>query len=524
MHIRPITLMLATLALVLAVACGGSDKDGGGVLSGGNSGANWDVSKAEDLSHAALLVATDLGSTGWRADDDDFDDDPLVAPACADFESFKKDGKAAAVARAKRSLENAGASANDFGTEVESTIQIVKDAKTAADLLKRYQGVVNSDKFVPCFEASIKEDTSKDAKVVIKKLTPTGSAPSGGTSTALDVDVSLGRDQLLARTENYVWQKGNAVIQLNITATKDSFNADLIKTAISKQDQAANDALKGSRTRVSESQAGNASPAATPTPQRANPTPSATARPGGTSTPSRGASSGVGRLGTLEDTSSHRYVVKIESSGIDFFGMQDLAESVASEVGVAPPRAGAAISVEMNGSYSKPDKGQVKITVNGSVMSLTMIGTQQWRQVGTKPVEGPRNVGRQAVDDLSLAVAMLSSLSEDDSFLNYLKCSGNENVNGVAARKCGIAQGELGRVELQAFVDGFLEDSDANVKINAADVTRVSFQIWASTQGDYPVRLLFEFSGKDTRGTAFNMRMESNVTDINRPVDIVAPR
>jgi hypothetical protein len=519
MHIRPVSLMLATLAFALAVACGGSDN--GGVLSGGNS-VKWDVSKAEDLSHAALLVATDLGGTGWRANDDDFDDDPLKAAACADFESFKKDAKAASVARAKRSLERRGASASDFGTEVEGTIQIVKDAKTASDLVSRYRGVIGSDKFIPCFEASVKEDTSLDAKVTIKKLTPSGSAPNGGTSAALDVDVSLGRDQLLARSENYVWAVGNAVIQLNVTATKDSVNADLVKTAIAKQEQAANDAAKGSRTRVTEQQASSASTAATPTPQRGNPTPSPTTRPGGTTTPTRGAS-GIGKVALLEDTTSHRYTIKIESSGIDFFGMEDLAKDVASLGGNAAPRAGAPITVEIAGAYSKPDKGQVKFTVNGTSMALTTIGTQQWTQLGTT-TQGPRNVGRQSIDDLSVAVAMLEEMSTDQTLLNYLKCSANETVNGGPARKCGFAQGELSRSDLQEFIDGFLEESDVNVKINAADVTKTTFNIWIANQGDFPVKLLFEFAGKDTRGTTFNMRMEANVTDINRTVDIVAPR
>jgi len=70
----------------------------------------------------------------------------------------------------------------------------------------------------------------------------------------------------------------------------------------------------------------------------------------------------------------------------------------------------------------------------------------------------------------------------------------------------------------------FLEESDVNVTIRAADVTKASFQLWASQQGDYPVKLLFEFTGKDSRGTSFNLRMEANVTDINKTVDIVAPR
>src|SRR5687767_8728971 len=124
MRIRSIGLTLSALLLVLAAACGGSD--GSSPLGGStsSSGSNtWDVSKADDLTHAALIVAGDLPGSGWSTDDDDFDeDDKAMAAACSDFESFKKDAKSAAVSRAKRSLEKAGATRNDFGTEVESTV------------------------------------------------------------------------------------------------------------------------------------------------------------------------------------------------------------------------------------------------------------------------------------------------------------------------------------------------------------------------------------------------------------------
>ena len=289
----------------------------------------------------------------------------------------------------------------------------------------------------------------------------------------------------------------------------------MIKQAVAKQDQAANDALKGTRQR---------SAAATATPARSSATPTP-ARPSGTPTPTRGVTGNLGKLGKLEDTTSHRYVIKIESSGIDFFGMQDLLDDVQSLITGTAPRStlGGPITVEITGAFAKPDKMQAKFAINSNNLTLTTIGTQQWTQFGTT-TQGPKNVGRQSVEDLSLAVAMLTGLSEDDSLLKVLKCSGTENVNGGPARKCVFAQAELSRSDLQEFIDGFLEESNVNVTIRAADATKASFQLWASQQGDYPVRLLFEFGGKDSKGTAFNLRMEANVTDINKAVDIVAPR
>jgi len=517
MSIRWLGVTLPALVLVLAVACGGGG--GSSPLGGNNAGGGsntWDLSKADDLAHAALIVAGDLPGSGWSVDDDDFtnDDKPMNA-ACGDFEGFKKDARNAQTVRAKRQLEKAGATRNDFGTQVESTITVFKDAKTASDLANRYKGIVASDKFVSCFEAEIRDDSPKTAKIAIKRSNTNASAPNGGTSTGLDVDVSEGSDSLQANTENHVWVSGNAVIQLNITATKQSFNADLIKQAVAKQDQAVNDALKGTRQR---------SASATPTPSRSSATPTPS-RPSGSPTPSRGASSGgnLGNLGKLEDTNSHRYTVRIEETGIDFFGMQDLVNNIQSLVGASPVRAGAPITFDITGAYSKPDKGQVKFVINNATLSQTTIGTQQWVQYGSK-TEGPKSVGRQSAKDLSLAANMFESMLEDQTLLKYLKCSGTENVNGVSARKCGFMQADLSRSDQQEFIDGFLEDSDANVTIRAADVTKITFYIWPSQQGDYVVKFQFEFTGKDSKGTAFNTRMEANVTDINKTVDIVAPR
>ena len=128
-----------------------------------------------------MLVVGDLPGSGWTATDDDFDDEDKAMPSgCSDFESFKKDARNAKVSRAKRALEKAGTARDDFGTQIESTINVFKDSKTASDFINRYKGVVSSDKFISCFEASIREDTSKDAKIVIKRGSTNASAPNGG--------------------------------------------------------------------------------------------------------------------------------------------------------------------------------------------------------------------------------------------------------------------------------------------------------------------------------------------------------
>src|SRR4051812_19429219 len=109
MYVRSIGLTLATLALALVAACGGGDSKGSPLSGGSGSSNTWDVSRADDLTHAALIVAADLPGSGWSTTDDDFgDDDKAMASGCSDFEGFKKDARSAQVARAKRQLEKAG--------------------------------------------------------------------------------------------------------------------------------------------------------------------------------------------------------------------------------------------------------------------------------------------------------------------------------------------------------------------------------------------------------------------------------
>ena len=245
-----------------------------------------------------------------------------MASGCSDFEGFKKDARAAQISRAKRQLEKAGSSRNDFGTQVESTVTVFKDSKTASDLANRYKGIVNSDKFISCFESEIKADTGANSKVSIKKGATNASAPNGGTSTGLDVDITAGSDSLTAHTENHVWLSGNAVIQVNVTATACRWSPTV-----------------------------RAAATATPARSSATPTP---ARPSGTPTPTRGVTGNLGKLGKLEDTTSHRYVIKIESSGIDFFGMQDLLDDVQSLItGTAPRSISPAFTGEKSGGIRR---------------------------------------------------------------------------------------------------------------------------------------------------------------------------
>lgn len=506
MYKRAVGLALSTLAILLALACGGDGK--GSPLSGANAGGSggnqtWDIAKADELAHAALLVVGDLPGSGWEVEDDDFDDEPKTAAACADYARLVKEEGLARVARAERDFEKAGAGRNDFGTQIESSATVYRDAKTASDLLTRFRGMLDSGKFIACFEADYGES---GIKATFKKGTASQGAPNKGVAMAIDSEIEAAGVKLSLHIEQYTWLSGNAIVGVSVNMSKDKFDADLAKHVLAKQEFAAADALKGVRKPATSAPVTTGRPASNPTPSR-----------------SSSSSSGIAKPASLADTSSHKYTIKIESSGIDFFGAQELVDLVQQLPGAQPSRAGAPVTLEVTGAYARPDKGTFKYTVNGTSFSRTTIGTQQWTYTSTN-VGAPKTVARQSVADLSVAVKSFGSVLRDDTYMSQMKCSAAESVNGVSARRCGFAQADLSRSEQQEFIDAFVTKSDVRVTIRAADVTKTSYYLWQAQQDDQIVKFVMEFAGKDTKGTSFNARIEVNVTDINKPVDIVAPR
>ena len=167
MHLRTLGLTLATLALVLVAACGGDDKGGSPLSGGSGSGNTWDVAKADDLTHAALIVARTCRAAAG------------LLPTMTSKTTTSRWLQAAATSRASRktraplrsrgpsgSSRKTGTARDDFGTQIESTVTVFKDSKTASDFANRYKGIVNSDKFISCFESEIKSETGSNAKVV----------------------------------------------------------------------------------------------------------------------------------------------------------------------------------------------------------------------------------------------------------------------------------------------------------------------------------------------------------------------
>jgi len=85
-----------------------------------------------------------------------------------------------------------------------------------------------------------------------------------------------------------------------------------------------------------------------------------------------------------------------------------------------------------------------------------------------------------------------------------------ETVNGYEARHYGCDIRALTGESMDlAGLGGTVVDGEAHV--------------WLSTEHQVPVRSLAHYTVQGVEGTVTTFRIESNVTDINRPLDIVAP-
>jgi hypothetical protein len=95
-----------------------------------------------------------------------------------------------------------------------------------------------------------------------------------------------------------------------------------------------------------------------------------------------------------------------------------------------------------------------------------------------------------------------------------MKCdSGKETVNGVSTRKCSIDKSALASVPDLA---GFFED------VNMQNLNAFSMNLWLADQG-YPVKLNVDMAGKDSSQRDYALKMQMDLTDVNKSIDIKAP-
>jgi hypothetical protein len=213
--------------------------------------------------------------------------------------------------------------------------------------------------------------------------------------------------------------------------------------------------------------------------------------------------------GSLSGLDSYRYTMKMELQGLESL----LTESVGSLTGAEPGTTPETILMDVTGAFVAPDKAEANISIGGLdedlVMSMTVIGDQQWMKLGDlsmgpSPFEGD-------LTDMSLAEAMWSGFSESGG----VTCTSEkkETVNGVPSLHCGIDEASF--EQLSSLFGG--------AEGMGGDIDDLSLDMWLAEDGDWPVRLRAHVAGTDESGQDFDAKLEMDITDINEEIDIEPP-
>jgi hypothetical protein len=241
-----------------------------------------------------------------------------------------------------------------------------------------------------------------------------------------------------------------------------------------------------------------------PTAAATEPATAATSRAGSQPTAAPTNRSGAGAQGSggkLADLNSYKYSLKIEGTGGP---LSDVASTFgALQTGSSASTQG--LLMEVTGAYIKPDKSQQTLKLGTFTIDFTTIGKQQWTTAfGIK--SGPDTATR-STEDYSFAASIWDE-GLLDSFSAF-SCSGNETINGVQTKKCGVDASSLSAL-IDAF-GGITGDPSSGIK----SISSGSMQAWLAQQGNYPVRISVDLKGKGNDNKDFALKMGLDVTDIN---------
>jgi hypothetical protein len=212
--------------------------------------------------------------------------------------------------------------------------------------------------------------------------------------------------------------------------------------------------------------------------------------------------------GSLDALDSYRYSTKMELKGFQTL----LTESLGGLPGTEPTDLPETIKMEMSGAFVAPDKAEARISISGvdDELAMTVIGDQQWLEFGELAF-GP-TAFEGDLSDVNLADAMWGGFSEE---AGGLTCTSEkkETVNDVASRYCAIDQATF--EELSSLFGGTEDELE--------DIEELSLEMWLAEDGDWPVRLRVHVVGKDEEGQEFEAKLEMDITDVDKEIDIKPP-
>jgi len=211
--------------------------------------------------------------------------------------------------------------------------------------------------------------------------------------------------------------------------------------------------------------------------------------------------------GSLTGLDSYRYSMKMELEGLESL----LTEQMAAIPGQDPTAMAEALELEIEGAFVAPDKAESRMRISGvdDELVLIVIGNQQWVQLGDMAIGPMETTGD--VSELDFALMMWEEFSEE---AGGLTCASEkkETVNDVSTNYCGIDKATF--EQLSSLFGGTEE---------MGDIDEMSLEMWLAEDGGWPVRLRVHVAGTDESGQEFDAKLEMDVTDVNKDIEIKPP-
>jgi hypothetical protein len=211
--------------------------------------------------------------------------------------------------------------------------------------------------------------------------------------------------------------------------------------------------------------------------------------------------------GSLTGLDSYRYTMKMELEGLE----SALADEMSVIPGQDPTAMTEGLDLEIEGAFVAPDEAESHMRISGvdDELVLIVIGNQQWVQIGDMAM-GPMEASGD-VSELDFALMMWEEFSAE---AGGLTCASEkkETVNGVSTNYCGI---DKATYEQLSSLFGGTEQM--------GNVDEMSLDMWLAEDGDWPVRLRVHVAGTDESGQDFDAKLEMDITDANKDIEIKPP-
>ncbi len=226
---------LVTLVILVLTGCGGDDE----TSTPAPPALRYDVAKANDIAHGAMIGEADLAGAGWTVSQtDNFESTPPPdgAPTCKVVDEKRNASKlitdADRTGHAQKEL-TLPASDTPVPTTVEVEVAIFKGTEAPGKALDALRAAMTED-FPRCIQEIFAVQTPGGAETKITDSTLAAPAPTGGIARAWDLDVTAQGATFPLRIEAYAWVDSNAGGSVFLFGPRDVLTAQLVNAAVGK--------------------------------------------------------------------------------------------------------------------------------------------------------------------------------------------------------------------------------------------------------------------------------------------------